>query len=351
MADNRQMSNESQKADEGGETVLFQKKIGEKELLSANATLERYKDGKKNLDSRIISNEQWWKLKQWEEIRDNSPKQSSEPSSGWLFNCIISKHADYDEAYPTFNCLPREEGDREEAEKLSSIIPVVLEQNRFRDTYSDCGWQKLKFGTAVYGIFWDNEKYNGLGDISIEKVDALSIFFEPGVTDIQKSRNVFRTQLVDNDILENRYPELKGKLAGNMNTTNRYRYDDNVNTDNKSLVVDWYYHTYSGKRKVLQYCRYVGTYCLQRKMILIWQKPDCMTMECIRLSSTRFSRWRGVRSDLDILTSGKARSCLSTDSARLFWTMRSLPHVLGIFRPVTRLMNESSRIRRKCLCG
>lgn len=259
MADNRQMSNESQKADEGGETVLIQKKIGEKELLSANATLERYKDGKKNLDSRIISNEQWWKLKQWEEIRDNSPKQSSEPSSGWLFNCIISKHADYDEAYPTFNCLPREEGDREEAEKLSSIIPVVLEQNRFRDTYSDCGWQKLKFGTAVYGIFWDNEKYNGLGDISIEKVDALSIFFEPGVTDIQKSRNVFRTQLVDNDILENRYPELKGKLAGNMNTTNRYRYDDNVNTDNKSLVVDWYYHTYSGKRKVLQYCRYVGT--------------------------------------------------------------------------------------------
>ena len=136
---------------------------------------------------------------------------------------------------------------------------MVLEQNRFRDTYSDCGWQKLKFGTAVYGIFWDNEKYNGLGDISIEKVDALSIFFEPGVTDIQKSRNVFRTQLVDNDILENRYPELKGKLAGNMNTTNRYRYDDNVNTDNKSLVVDWYYHTYSGKRKVLQYCRYVGT--------------------------------------------------------------------------------------------
>lgn len=121
MADNRQMSNESQKADEGGETVLIQKKIGEKELLSANATLERYKDGKKNLDSRIISNEQWWKLKQWEEIRDNSPKQSSEPSSGWLFNCIISKHADYDEAYPTFNCLPREKNDREEARNFQAL--------------------------------------------------------------------------------------------------------------------------------------------------------------------------------------------------------------------------------------
>lgn len=253
---------ENTKPDNTEQEVIKSPVIGEEQLLKANATLEKYKNGKKNLEARHIANEQWWKLRQWEQINQNADDQSGKPASGWLFNCIISKHADYDEAYPTFNCLPSEQGDKEEAQNLSSIIPVVLEQNHFRDTYSDCGWQKFKFGTAVYGIFWDPDKYNGLGDITIEKVDSLSIFFEPGITDIQKSKNIFRTQLVDNEIIAQRYPDTVGRLGGSVATMNRYRYDDTVDTDNKSLVIDWYYHKYVNGKKTLQYCRYVNNIVL-----------------------------------------------------------------------------------------
>lgn len=255
--------NEAAAEKAGNEPVIIAtKKITDKSIMQASTILQTYKRGKANLEARHIANEQWWKLRQWDMINQNAPEDSNKPASGWLFNCIISKHADYDEAYPTFNCLPREEGDEEEAAKLSSILPVVLEQNRFRDTYSDAGWQKLKFGTAIYGVFWDNEKYNGLGDIAIEKIDSLSIYFEPGITDIQKSRNVFRVQAMDNDLIEQIYPETKGKLGHGSLSINNFITDDVVDSGNKSLVIDWYYHTYSGTKKILQFVRYVDNIVL-----------------------------------------------------------------------------------------
>ena len=171
----------------------------------------------------------------------------------------MNKHADGIEAYPEPNILPREENDRAEAVRLSAIIPAVLEQNDFEETYSDVLWQKLKTGTGVYGVFWDSSKLNGLGDIAVKKVDLLNIFWEPGITDLQQSGNIFTTELVDNEALENMYPSLRGSLKGNNLTTAKYIYDDNVDTTDKSVVVDWYYKKHKNGKSILHYCKYVNT--------------------------------------------------------------------------------------------
>lgn len=104
------------------------------------------------------------------------------------------------------------------------------------------------------------ERYteDGLGDISIKKIDLLNIYWEPGITDIQKSRNLFITEAVDNEVLEETYPQLKGKLGKSAIDTAHYVYDDAVDTTEKSIVVDWYYHTLAGNKRVLQYCKYVN---------------------------------------------------------------------------------------------
>lgn len=236
----------------------FKKAVGENELRTANEILRRYKSGKTALEQKIIENEQWWKLRHWRYIKGGN-ENDMKPASAWLFNVIINKHADGIEAYPEPNVLPREENDLEEAKRLSSIIPAVLEQNDFEETYSDVLWQKLKTGTGVYGVFWDPSKLNGLGDISIKKIDLLNLFWEPGITDIQKSRNVFCTELIDNDVLEARYPLLKGNLMNSSVSLAKYIYDDTVDTSNKSVVVDWYYRKYHNGRSVLHYCKYVNT--------------------------------------------------------------------------------------------
>ena len=228
--------------------------IGVNQLRQWTDTLNRYKAGKATIEGRIVEAEQFWKLRHWASIR---PKGSGEPepASAWLVNAILSKHSDAMDAYPEPVCLAREEGDKGEAQALSSILPVILQQNDFEQVWSDVWWYKLKSGTGVYGVFWDKGKLGGLGDITISKVDILNLFWEPGVRDIQDSRYLFHVSLIPNEALEDTYPELRGKLAGSISpTVSRYRYDESISTADKSAVVDVYYK--KGGR--LHYCKYVG---------------------------------------------------------------------------------------------
>lgn len=210
------------------------------------------------MENRLIASEQWWKMRHWEWMQTQGNPHDMRMPSAWLFNVIISKHADGIKSYPQPNILPREEQDKETARTLSDIVPCVLEQNDFEETYSDVLWQKLKQGTGIYGIFWDGTKLNGLGDISIRKIDALNLFWEPGITDIQRSKNVFHVEMWDNDTLIQTYPQLDGKLGGSTLTLSKYIYDDAVSNEDKTPVIDWYYHTYYGGKKTLHYCKYVG---------------------------------------------------------------------------------------------
>ena len=239
------------------------KPVDEKKLQELTQTLQKYKAGKARLERRVVSAENWWKLRNESEERKNTDFEDGgfRSKSGWLHNVIVSKHADAMEAYPEPNILPREPGDEEEARKLSSIIPVVMEQNNFEDTYCDAVWSKLKTGTGVYKVVWDATKLNGLGDIAINEVDLLNLFWEPGVTDIQDSKYFFHTKLVDNDILEAQYPQTKDKLKGTTFTATKFRYDDAVPTDGKSTVIDCYYKKWEGKQ-VLHYVKYVDDICL-----------------------------------------------------------------------------------------
>ena len=231
--------------------------IGEAQVRQAFATLQKYKAGKANLEARVTASENWWRLKSWRQIQKGNP-MDDKWASAWLFNVIMGKHADAIAAYPAPAVRPREPDDREEAKRLSSILPVILEQNDFEEVYSDSQWTKLKQGTLVWHVGWDSSKLNGIGDIAVNAVDILSFFWEPGITDIQKSKNVFVTELVDNDILTAKYPELEGKLKSTGNIMQQYNTDDTVPTDNKSMVVDWYYKKWQGGKSVLHFCKFVG---------------------------------------------------------------------------------------------
>ena len=228
--------------------------IGEAEVKGFMEALLRCKAGKSRTDARIIASENWWKLRS-----DREPAPGGfRATSGWLHNVIVSKHADAVEAYPQAGILPREATDRGEAELLGAVVPCILERNRFEATYSRHAWQKLKTGTGVYKVVWDARLLEGRGDIRVEQVDLLNLYWEPGVTDIQKSRWFFHTELWDGALLEEAYPFLKGKLTTSSFRSARYVYDDSVSTDGKFTVVEVYYRK-AGK---LHYCRFVENHVL-----------------------------------------------------------------------------------------
>ena len=242
--------------------------IDKKVIEETIQTLKDYKAGKQNLEHRIVEEERWWKLRHWDVIRGKNSAETAknpeearpEPTSAWMFNSIANKHADIMDNFPEPNVLPREQADEQDAQTLSAILPVVFERCEYEQTYDRAAWYKLKHGVAAKGVFWNNELENGLGDIDIRFMDLLNIFWEPGITDIQASRNLFVASLKDNDLLEQEYPQLKNKLGGQIIDVKQYVYDDNVDVSNKSVVVDWYYkkRTSLGKT-VLHYCKFVGT--------------------------------------------------------------------------------------------
>ena len=236
--------------------------IGAKEVAEAGALLRRWRDAKRPLEQRLADDELWFTLRHWETLRRDEKRRGKydrpEPSSAWLFNTLLNKHADVMDNLPEPLVLPREPGDAESARTLSKVLPVVLENCGFADTYARQGWEKLKHGTAVYGVFWNPEKDNGLGDVEVRGIDLLNVFWEPGVEDVQRSKALFLTELADTAALEARYPQYAGRLGGGASETPRYYHDAQIDLTDKSVVVDWYYKRRVDGRTVLHYAKFVG---------------------------------------------------------------------------------------------
>lgn len=252
------------------------KPIGKKEVSKAIETLKKYKDGKANLENTIVSNERWYRLRHWEEVNKANSKNESdnkakrpEPTSAWLFNSLLNKHADCMDNFPEPNVLPRVRDDKEVADTLSDVLPVLLERNDFEETYDKASWYKTKHGTAVYGVFWNNTLEDGMGDVDIKELDILNLFWEPGITDIQDSRNLFIVSLKDKDVLEEEFPELKGKIGGSTIDVAEYVHDDTIDTSDKAIIVDWYYKKPMPANRLgvspghtLHYAKFVGEHLL-----------------------------------------------------------------------------------------
>lgn len=241
--------------------MTMQKVITEEDIAKATKILTEYKNGKEMLERRIIEDDKWYRLRHWEVIRRKQNDPQPRPTSAWLFNSILNKHADFMDNYPEAIVLPRERSDEESAKTLSAVLPVLMEYNGFHKTYSKNCWKKLQSGTAIYGAFWNPDKENGLGDIDIQKIDILKVFWEPGITDIQDSANLFIVELVDEESLNAKYPEYEGKLKGNSITVAEYAFADSTDTkkSEKQVVVDWYYKVDAGDgRTLLHYVKFCG---------------------------------------------------------------------------------------------
>jgi hypothetical protein len=54
------------------------------------------------------------------------------------------------------------------------------------------------------------------------------------------------------------YPELQGKLKSNNIDRKQYHFDDDIDTSDKSIVVDWYYKIKEGAQTYVQYVKFCG---------------------------------------------------------------------------------------------
>lgn len=146
-----------------------------------------------DLKRRLVENEKWFRRKQSEmQPKFNSGENKRVPTihGGYVFNAIITKHADAMDNYPDVNILAREESDVKLAQTLTGVIPYILERNDFESVYSDNWYSKLKT-SSCYSVIWDQDANDGEGEVKITKADLINLFWQPNISDIQHSEFVF----------------------------------------------------------------------------------------------------------------------------------------------------------------
>ena len=227
--------------------------INKESIQAAAAELRRFRRGRSAFESRVKEEEEFFRLRVSPKVHKNTEGESFAPRSAWLLNTVLQKHADMMENMPSALCLPREPQDEQDASALSAILPVVLERNNFEGTYAENMWFKLKHGVCAYGVFWNNDMENGLGDIDVRSVDVRSLYWQSGVRSLQDSRSVYYVQVMPEEEVRAAFPHYDGSGA----TASSLGY---ANAEGEMLaVVDWYYKKRNkAGRTVLHYCKFTG---------------------------------------------------------------------------------------------
>lgn len=220
------------------------RKFGKEQVELALSDMRDYFAGKASIDAKATANEEWWRVRHWGMLNDNNEglKEGVSVGSAWLFNSLANKHADVMDSFPKPNILPREADDEGEAKILTSILPVILEENDYEQVYSDKSIDFNKDGAAITSVLWDNTKHDGMGDIAINVVDVHNLAWKPGVKDIQDSDKVYYVRLEDVDVARAKWPKIADKIgAEDTGTVVKYIHDDNIDTSNCVEVIDLYY--------------------------------------------------------------------------------------------------------------
>ena len=176
--------------------------IGREEVLQAAQTLREYKNGKSALERRIVANEQWWKLRHWQQMNLHDPRETVEPASAWLFNIILNKHADAMDNRPEPVVLPREEGDKQGGGDAVPGYPAggPGAGRRLRaGVLATCGGTSSRQGTGVqrgyFGTIASDKRPGGHRDPA--RSTCCNLFWEPGIQRYAATAGTCSTWMLD----------------------------------------------------------------------------------------------------------------------------------------------------------
>lgn len=222
---------------------------GKLELSFINDAIKAYHDykaEKEPLMQRIRDNEKFY--------RDGYTrlsgllKKAPMINTPLVFSSIENACATASENFPDINILEREPDGSDAADLLSKLIPVELDYCDFKGIYKNNFRTKCKFGTSVYGIFYNEAADN----VDIRSIDIQNIYCDMHVPDVQDSRFLFITAAVDNAYLKEVYPEYKALFTGDASMEH---YIENYQLSNRTEVIDCYYKKPDGTLHMMKLCR------------------------------------------------------------------------------------------------
>lgn len=215
----------------------YKGKVNKNLIVEALDAYKTYKADREPLIARIRDNEAFYKLS-YERLY-NGINETMACDTPFIFSAIENCRADAIDNYPVANIIEREPEGSKTAELLHKVIEAQLEMADFKKVYKDNVRNKLKYGTAVYGIFYDAVTKN----IDLKAIDILDIYVDMHIPDVEDSRFVFINGAVENDILIERYPEFSDLFTGDAQVETL---GDTYSLKDRTIITDCYYKTSQG---------------------------------------------------------------------------------------------------------
>ena len=229
-------------------TQLYRGRIAPEFQAKALKALDEYRGEKAALEQRITENNIWYQARY---KKPSSGRQETEASTAFIFNAIENKYAEAVDNYPGLNISERLPDDERTARLLSQILPVQLELSHFKRCYKTCWRRKLKHGTAVYGVFYNED----IGDIEIRSVDLLNVYCDMHVENVQESPFLFITSVCDNRELREDYPAFRELFQGDAQVKT---YSGTHTAPDKTEIVDCYYKKRENGKSILHMMKFAG---------------------------------------------------------------------------------------------
>ena len=224
------------------------------EALSA---FRKYESDKASFISRVRDNDKFYR--EFYERNTENLKKEMDCSTPLLFSAIENACATSSENYPSPNIIERDPDGTKTAETLSKLIECELDHIGFKKIYKNNTRNKLKYGTAIYGVFYNDIS----GDIDIKSIDIFDVFVDMHLRDIQDSNFLFISQAVDNDILKRNYPEFSGLFTGDAKIET---ITESCDLKDRSIVLDCYYKKPDGKLHMMKLCNDTVIYATEDSM-------------------------------------------------------------------------------------
>lgn len=205
-----------------------------------------YKADKLSLINRIKDNERYYRDSYSHFFGELDKKLTC--NSSFIFSSIENARADAIENYPTPNILERDPDGSNSADVLSKVIPAQLDISDFKSVYKENVRNKLKYGTAIYGVFYNEITSN----IEIKSIDILDVFVDMHIPDIQSSPFLFISAAIENKILREKYPDFQFLFTGDATIETL---TDDYSLKDMTVVLDCYYKKTDGSLHLMKICK------------------------------------------------------------------------------------------------
>lgn len=231
------------------ENIPYTGRIRPEFISKALKAYDDYRGQKLLLEQRVVENNVWYKSQYWKTYTKDG---ETEPATAFIFNAIENKYAEAVDNFPDPILTERCAEDEHTARLLSKILPLQLEMSNFKSCYKTNWRKKLKHGTSVYGVFYNEDKE----DVDICAIDILNIYCDMHIKDVQESPFLFITSIVANEQLREDYPAFSKLFTGDAQVKT---HSGTHTVTDRTEVLDCYYKKRENGKNVLHLMKLVGT--------------------------------------------------------------------------------------------